>query len=197
MAALAAKWGEIRGSAALDAAAGHPEHEPPAPAAHAGQRGAVDALGGEHVDVVELRELFRGEGLGGAGGHVAGVVDEHVDPAGLGLDLRYSRVDGVLRVHVEFDGAQVDTVLAGVVGRGLDLRRVAARGVAHARVHGVAGVCQGPGGEGAETAGGTRDDDDVAGGGHGDLSEGGGCGRLSRTAAKGGGRVTQGRRWCR
>ena len=86
-----------------------------------------------------------------------GVVDDDVDPAG----LRDGGVHGLLAGHVEFEGAQVDAVLCGV-GAGVgDGRGVAAGGLPDPGVHGVAGVGEGAGGQGAETAGGACDEDGV------------------------------------
>ena len=59
----------------------------------------------------------------------------------VGDDLGDRRVDRGLRLHVELDRAQIDAVFAWrslrIVG---DLRRVAAGGVAHRGVDGVAGL---------------------------------------------------------
>jgi hypothetical protein len=127
------------------------------------KRRAVDALGAEHVDVVELGELLRCEGLRGAEHHVPGIVHDHVDAAVLGDDFRDAGVDRRLRVHVELERAQVDAVLLGVGFEIGHLRRVAARGLPHRGIDGVSRVreriCRQP----AEAAGGSRDDDDLPG----------------------------------
>ncbi len=54
--------------------------------AQMGQRGTVDPLRAEDVDVVLLTELFRREGFRRAEHHVAGVVDDNVETAGVGDD---------------------------------------------------------------------------------------------------------------
>ena len=79
------------------------------------QRGAVEALRAEHVDVVELGQLLRGERLGRTGDHVARVVHDYVEAALLGEDGGDGRVGRLLRRDVELDGAQVDAVLVGVL----------------------------------------------------------------------------------
>ncbi len=102
------------------------------------QGGAIDPLGAEHVDVIELGELLRREGLGGAEHHVAGIMHDDVDAAVRGEDRGNAGVDRLLRADVELDGAKIDAVASGIAFDVGDLRRVAARGLAHGRVDGVA-----------------------------------------------------------
>lgn len=97
--------------------------------------------------------------------HVAGVVGQDIDAAVFVENLLHGSVDGFLGVRVQLDSAQVDAVLGSIVICALDLRGVAAVGVAHACVHDVGGpavgVGQGAGGEGAEAAGGAGDENDL------------------------------------
>src|SRR6185369_6371242 len=72
---------EERGVAAAGGGRSDPHQVPAAAGTQRGQHGAVDALGREHVDVVELGELVGGEGFGGAEDHVAGVVHHDVEVA--------------------------------------------------------------------------------------------------------------------
>jgi len=92
---------------------------------------------------------------------VAGVVDDDIEAAAVGDDLRDRRVDGSLRGDVELEGAQVEAVLDGVFVQPGDLGRVAAQRFAHAGIDRVAGMGQGAGGQQAEAARGAGDDDDV------------------------------------
>jgi hypothetical protein len=118
-------------------------------------------LGRKHIDVVELRKLFRRKGFGRAERHVAGIVDHHVEAPVVGDDFRDTGVGGLVGADVELDGPEIDTVLLGVA-RGLgDLRRVATRGLAHAGVDDMAGVSQCTRGERAEAAGSAGDDDNL------------------------------------
>jgi hypothetical protein len=78
------------------------------------QGGAIDPLGTEHVDVVELGELLGRKGLGRAEHHVAGVANDDVDVALLDDNLGDAGVDGLLRADVEFDGAKIDALVLGI-----------------------------------------------------------------------------------
>jgi hypothetical protein len=48
------------------------------------QHGAIDALRAQYVDVIELSKLFRREGFRRSEHHVAGIMDQHIDPPLLG-----------------------------------------------------------------------------------------------------------------
>ena len=124
-----------------------------------GQGRPVDALGGQHVDVVDLGDLLHRERLGRAEDHVPGVVDDDVQAPGIADGLLDRGVDRGLAGDVHLDRAQGDRVVRRVRVEVGDGGRVPAGGVAHARVDGVTGVGQRAGGHGAETAGGTGDDD--------------------------------------
>jgi hypothetical protein len=50
-------------------------------------------LGAQHIHVEQLRELLSGKGLGRTGCHVTGVMDQHVDAAGLGDYLSDRSID--------------------------------------------------------------------------------------------------------
>ena len=56
------------------------------------ERGAIDPLGAQHVDVVELRELLGGEGLGGTKGHMARIMDDDIEMTLLRNDLANCRI---------------------------------------------------------------------------------------------------------
>jgi hypothetical protein len=150
------------------------------------QGGAVDPLGGQHVDVVGLGELLGGEGLGRAEDHVPGVVDDGVQPPGLVDDLLDRRVDHRLAGDVHRDRVQVSRVGPGVrieLGGG---GGVGSGGIAHPGVDGVAGVREGARGQRAEPARGAGDDDAL---GHDDAPEGqfwraGGCRPVRRVAPR-------------
>jgi hypothetical protein len=91
----------------------------------------------EHVDVVEIGKLLRGEGLGWTKDHVSGVVDDDIEVAVLGDDLLDCRVGRLLRRDIQLNGPQLDLVVGGVLLCGLDLRRIPSGGLAHAGVDGV------------------------------------------------------------
>jgi len=57
---------------------------------------------------------------------VAGIVDQHVDPAGLLDHVCDRRIHRSLRLHVELDRAQVRIMRIGETRHRLDLRPVAA-----------------------------------------------------------------------
>jgi len=108
-----------------------------------GEGGAVHPLRAEHVRVVDVGELLRGERLRGAEDHVAGVVHDHVEACTLADDLRDRGVGRLLRADVEFDGPQVVRALPGELlepGVGVG---VAAGGLPDAGVHGVPGASEG------------------------------------------------------
>jgi hypothetical protein len=71
-------------------------------AAQVGQRGTVDPLGAHHVDVILLDQLFRREGFGRAEHHVAGIVDDDIETAGLGDDAGDTGLGGSVELHVQF-----------------------------------------------------------------------------------------------
>ena len=89
------------------------------------QRGAVDPLRAQHVDVVELGKLFRSERLGRAERHVAGVMNDHVQPAALGNDLRDACLARCLGRDIQLDRAQIHAVFGGVPLHRFHLRRIA------------------------------------------------------------------------
>jgi hypothetical protein len=76
-------------------------------------------------------------------------------------DLRDRRISRGLRADVELDGVQIDLVVGCVLPDIGGLRRVAARGAAHRRVDDVARFGERVGGEPAEAAGSTGDDDNL------------------------------------
>jgi hypothetical protein len=67
------------------------------------QRGAVDALGAQDIDVVLLDILVWSEGFRRAEHHVAGVVHNDVQPASIGDDGGDAGLGGGLGLHVELD----------------------------------------------------------------------------------------------
>ena len=77
----------------------------------------------EHVDVVELGQLVGGECFRGAERHVAGVVDDDVEPSIVGDDLGNRGIYRGARRHVEFDGAKRDAVFRFAALRATGLRR--------------------------------------------------------------------------
>jgi hypothetical protein len=81
-------WREVRRHTATRAARRDPDDETATLFAQLRQRGPVDALDAEHVDVVELGELLGRERFGRAERHVAGIVDHDIDAARIGDDLR-------------------------------------------------------------------------------------------------------------
>jgi hypothetical protein len=92
---------------------------------------------------------------------VAGIVDQHVDPAAVGDDLGDRRVDRQLGLHVELDGAQVDAVaLRGLSHLG-GILRVAAGDVTHRGIDNVPGPGERLGGQAAEATGGAGDENDL------------------------------------
>ena len=135
---------------------------PCSPGPQVREGGPVDALCAEHVRVVDGGQFLGSEGLGGAGDQVAGVVHQHIERSGVGEDGGDGRVGRLLGEDVEFDGAQIHGVFCGVRLRLGDTAGVAALGVAHGGVDGVAGARERPGGEGTETGSGTGDDDGLA-----------------------------------
>jgi hypothetical protein len=125
------------------------------------QSRTIDTLGAEHVDVVELRELFRRERFRRSERHVTGVVNHDIETSLLGHDLADGRIGRLLRADIEFDGTQIDVVIAGVFFDIGGLGGVAAGGAAHRRVNSVARLGQGVGGQPAKAAGRAGDDDDL------------------------------------
>jgi hypothetical protein len=81
--------------------------------------------------------LFRREGFGDAGRGDAGVVDEHIDLAGLGQHCLDAGFDRRVVADVQFHG--LDAELA----QGLGGLVVLALHATHRGVHGVAGAAQG------------------------------------------------------
>jgi hypothetical protein len=75
------------------------------------KHGTIHALRAEDVDVVEFSELFWGKRLCRPKIHVSRVMDHHVDMAVSRDDFCYCAVDGVLRLHVKFDGSQIDFIV--------------------------------------------------------------------------------------
>ena len=80
------------------------------------QHGAIDPLRPQHIDVVLLGELLRGERLGRAEHHMAGIVDEDIDAAALGDDLLDGSVGRSLGLDVELDRADVGAGERGEFG---------------------------------------------------------------------------------
>jgi hypothetical protein len=78
------------------------------------QRGAVHALRAEHIDVVELGQLFRREGFRRPEHHVARVVDHHVQATVRGDDLFDRSGGGGLGGDIELDGAEIGAVVSGI-----------------------------------------------------------------------------------
>ena len=152
---------EKRGRSSARAAAGDPDDQTRSLRAEMRKRGAVDALGAEHIRVIQLGELFGREGFRRTEHHVAGVVHDHVQAPVLIDDLPDRCVRGLLRRDVQLDRANVHFVLGRVLPHLRDLRLVAAGGFAHARVDGVPRTGEGAGSQGAEAARRARDDDDV------------------------------------
>jgi hypothetical protein len=126
------------------------------------QSGAVYALCPENVDVVKLAILLWRESLGRIQHHVAGIVDDNIEPSVVADDLVDGRVDRFLRQDVELDGAQVDPVFGGISGRFLYFDCVTSMYVAHAGIDNVAVRSEVPGRKSAESAGSIGDDDDFA-----------------------------------
>jgi hypothetical protein len=150
---------QVRRRAAARARRADPHEEPVALRAQRRQDGAVDALGREHVRGVGGRELHGRERLGRAEHHVPGVVDHDIEPVGVAHDRADAPLDRRVVRHVELNGPQVDAVLPRVGGGVRGGRLVPAADVAHAGVHGVAGVREGAGGHRAEAARRAGDDD--------------------------------------
>jgi hypothetical protein len=84
-------WREIGWCAARRTAARHPDEQPLALLPHLRQYGAVHSLCAQDIDVVELSQLLRRKRFRGAKNHVAGIMDEDVEPAMVG-DNRPKRV---------------------------------------------------------------------------------------------------------
>ena len=97
MPALAAKLGrEIRRCASARAGAAHPNNKSLALFAQNREGRTVDALCTEHVDVVKLGELFRGESFCRSIYHVACVVNRHIEPSILIENLPHGAIRGFL-----------------------------------------------------------------------------------------------------
>ncbi len=79
------------------------------------ERGAIDSLGAQDVDVVKFCELLGGEGLGGTKRHMARVMDDDIEVTLLGDDLANGRITGCVDGHIHFDGPQVYLVLLRVL----------------------------------------------------------------------------------
>ena len=109
---------------------------------HLRQCGAIHALRAQHIDVVLLGQLFGRETLGGAVDHVAGVVNDDVNPASGRHDRRDRGRHGRLTGDVQFDRPDVDAMLPRKRFDVGGLARVAPRSVAHAGKHHVSGLCQ-------------------------------------------------------
>lgn len=124
------------------------------------QHRAVHPLRAEDVDVVELGELLGGERLRRAVHHVAGVVQHHVEVTVLVDDPAYCGGDGLARLHVEFERAQVDPIRGGVLCHRIDLCGIVPGGAPHRCVDSVTGRGQRLSAEPAESAGRTGDEDD-------------------------------------
>jgi hypothetical protein len=117
------------------------------------QHGTIDALGAQHVDVIEFGILFRRKSFGRTEHHVAGIVDQHIDPPLFGDHLLDGSVDRVLGLHVEFECAQVDVVFPRERRHLLHVCRIACRRLPHRAVDDVARSGDSLGGEAAKAAG--------------------------------------------
>jgi hypothetical protein len=94
---------------------------------------------------------------------MAGIVDDHVETARVRDDLGDAGVGRGVRLHVEFDGAQIGRVFHRPGGDVRDLRRIAAGGLPHRGVDRVAGLGQSLGGHETEARRGAGDEDDGLG----------------------------------
>ena len=124
------------------------------------QGGPVDPRGAEGVDVEQIDHLLGGVGLGVAEGQVAGVVDHDVEPSRLVDDGRNSGVGRLLRADVHVDHAYLEALTPAESEQLARSGPVATGQVQHAGLHGVAGGCEGTGGEVADATGGAGDEDD-------------------------------------
>ena len=88
------------------------------------------------VSKIDLR-LFCGEGFGYAGRGDAGVVDQHIDLAGLRQHVLDARLDRRVVADVQFHGLDAE------LPQGFGNLAVLALHTAHRRVHRVAGAVQG------------------------------------------------------
>ncbi len=104
--------------------------------------------------------MFGREGLGWTEHHMAGIVDDDVEPAVVGDHrLNASLYRGIV-ADVEFDGSKIYAIFLGIGGDRGDLRRVASRGLAHRSVDGVTCLGERLGGQEAEARGRARDEND-------------------------------------
>src|SRR5687767_3885483 len=125
------------------------------------ERRAVHALRAQDVDVIELGELLRRKGLRRTQRHVTGVVDHHVDTAGLRNDRRDPVFDRLRWGDIELHRPEIDAMLSRIA-RGLrDLWGIALRGSAHTGIDGVSRTGEYASRERPEPARCSRDDNDL------------------------------------
>ena len=146
--------------AAAGAGAAHPHQQAVTAGPQVRQDGAVDPLGAEDVDVVQVGELLGGERLDRAEDHVPGVVHHDVQAPLLGADRGDRRVDRGLILDVHLDAPDVDRLGRRQLGQLFGRLGVAVGGGPHPGVDRVTRPAERPGGEVAEAAGGAGDDDD-------------------------------------
>jgi hypothetical protein len=92
-----------------------------------------------------------------------GIVDDDVEAAGVLEDVGVAGLGRCVGLDVEFDGAQVETVIRRLLGNFGDTRGVAAFGFAPRGVDGVTGFCERFGGHEAEAGGSAGDEDELLG----------------------------------
>jgi hypothetical protein len=99
----------VRGKAVCHRASrtSRPDQQTFALVAQVRQCRAIDPLRAQHVDVVLLDELIRGEGFGRAKHHVPGIMDDDIEAAGVLQDMRNARLGRAVRLDIQFDGAEV------------------------------------------------------------------------------------------
>ena len=77
--------------------------------------------------------------IGWAEHHVAGIVDDDVDTAGVADDMGDTGIGRGGGLHIQFDGAQIRFVFGGPGGDSSDLRRITAVALPHRGVDAVPG----------------------------------------------------------
>ena len=143
---------------AVDRGRADPDHVAVAAAAHVRQRGLVQALRADHVDVVEPQVLRRGKGLRGAVGHVPRVVDQYVKVAGRVEDGLDGGPDGGLVEKIDGYGPEVGVVRARELGQSLFLGLGVTAVHVHAGEDRVAVAREGAGRQGTEAGRGAGDE---------------------------------------
>jgi len=104
--------------------------------AHGGEHGAGDAKEPDDIRIEDDLRLLRGEGFGYAGRHDAGIVDQHIDLAGLHQHSLDARFDRCVVANVQFHGHDAE------LSQGLGGLSVLALRTAHRGVHSVASAEQ-------------------------------------------------------